>query len=160
MMKNGETQMVKAGDTAPDFELPNADGKKVRLSDFLGKTVALYFYPKDFTPGCTTQACNLRDNFSELKKSGVVVLGVSPDDENSHKKFVQKYFLPFELLSDVGAKVSTMYGVYVEKNFAGKKFFGIKRTTFLIGKNGQVVNVIDNVKTEAHAGQVLQAIGK
>lgn len=152
--------MPADGEMAPDFELPDSTGKKTRLSGFRGKIVALYFYPKDFTPGCTTQACNLRDNFSELKKKGVVVLGVSTDDSNSHKRFGKKYSLPFELLADTDALVSKAYGVYVEKSFAGKKFFGVKRTTFVIGEDGKIVDIIDKVKVEDHTVQILGALKK
>ncbi|MDO8634604.1 MAG: thioredoxin-dependent thiol peroxidase [archaeon] len=152
--------MMEKGDTAPDFELSDSTGKIARLSDFRGKIVAIYFYPKDFTPGCTTQACNLRDNFAELKKNGVVVLGISTDEVDSHKRFGEKYSLPFELLADVGARVSKSYGVFVEKNFAGKKFFGIKRTTFVVGKDGKILGVIGQVKTEDHARQILGVLEK
>ena len=154
------TAMPVVGELAPEFQLVDSSGKKVGLSDFRGKIVAIYFYPKDFTPGCTTQACNLRDNFSELKKNGVVVLGVSTDDSGSHKRFSEKYSLPFELLADKDAKVSKAYGVFVEKDFAGKKFFGVKRTTFVVGKNGKLLGVIDQVKTDDHARQVLSVLEK
>ncbi len=150
--------LLKEGDRAPEFELENSGGKKIRLSDFSGKVVAIYFYPRDFTPGCTLESCNLRDNFSSLEKKGVVVLGISLDSVESHKKFIEKHNLPFELLADVDAVVSKKYGVYVQKNFFGKKFFGIKRTTFLVGKDGRIRKIFEKVDVSAHAGQILESL--
>src|SRR3989338_21343 len=124
--------MLSIGDKAPEFELKDTSGNLIKLSSFKGKYLVLYFYPKDDTPGCTKEACNLRDNLSLLKKNNVEVIGVSLDDMDSHKKFMAKYTLPFTLLCDTGAEVSKKYGVYVQKSMYGKKFWGIARTTFLI----------------------------
>ncbi len=149
--------MLKVGDKAPDFKVKDQDGNDVKLSDFKGKNVALYFYPRDNTPGCTKQACSLRDGFAELNKKDIVVLGVSTDDETSHQKFIAKYDLPFRLLADTEHKVSEKYGVYVEKNMYGKKYMGIKRTTFLVNKDGKIATIMDKVKVAEHAGEVLAA---
>jgi peroxiredoxin Q/BCP len=150
--------MVTAGRKAPDFSLPDQDGKEHRLSDYRGKPVVLYFYPKDDTPGCTKEACSFRDNFTEFKKAGVEVLGVSADDAKSHAKFRQKYNLPFTLLSDTGRKVVEDYGVWVEKLNYGKKYWGVARTTFLIDENGEIVHVFEKVKPEQHAREVLDKL--
>lgn len=150
--------MINEGEKAPDFEMQDSTGKKIRLKDFAGKTVALYFYPKDFTSGCTTEACNLRDNFSELKKKGIVVLGVSADNAESHARFRKTHELPFELLADENNVVSKKYGVYGEKNIFGKIGFGIKRTTFLIGPNGVVKKVFTKVDTANHSKQIMTAL--
>jgi len=139
---------------APDFLLNDGNGNAVRLSDFKGKKVILYFYPKDDTPGCTKEACNLRDNFSKLKN--FVILGISSDGEASHKKFSEKYSLPFTLLADTDKKVSKMYGVYVQKNMYGRKYMGIKRTTFIIDEKGDIEKIIEKVDVSDHAGQILQ----
>jgi len=149
---------LNQGDAAPDFTLPDTDGKKVALKDFKGKYVALYFYPKDDTPGCTKEACNLRDHTDELKKNNIEVIGVSPDDSFSHKKFTEKYTLPFTLLCDTDAKISKKYGVYGEKSMYGKKFMGIFRTTFLIDPQGIIQTVFREVDVEHHHKQILAAI--
>lgn len=149
--------MLKTGDNAPDFSVKNQDGNEVKLSNYNGKKVVLYFYPRDMTPGCTKQACSLRDGFSELKKNNIVVLGVSTDDEASHRKFIGKHELPFTLLADVDHEVSERYGVYVEKNMYGKKYMGIKRTTFLIDEKGNIASVMKKVKVDDHAKEVLEA---
>ena len=128
----------------------------LKLSDFKGKKIALYFYVKDDTPGCAKQSCNLRDNFNILKEKGIVVLGISKNDVGSHKKFKEKFGLNFPILSDIGTKVSKKYGVYGEKNFMGKIFMGVKRTTFLIDENGRIVKVIDKVDVINHAAQILE----
>jgi thioredoxin-dependent peroxiredoxin len=146
---------LKAGDKAPDFSLPNQDGKMVSLSDLKGKKVVLYFYPKDSTPGCTAQACSLRDNYTVLKKKGYVVLGVSNDDEKSHLKFATKYELPFDLLADTDHKLVKAYDVYGEKSLYGRKYMGIFRTTFIIDEKGKIEEVIAEVDTKDHAAQVL-----
>ena len=150
--------MVEQGKPAPDFELTSDSGERVKLSDLRGKPVVLYFYPKDDTPGCTTQACGIRDVYSDFRDRGAVVLGVSPDDEASHVEFKQKYSLPFTLLSDVDHRVAERYGVWVEKNRYGKKSMGIERSTFVIDPDGNVAKVMRRVKLDTHAGDVLAAL--
>ena len=150
--------MIEEGKAAPDFELTSDAGEKVKLSDFRGKPVVLYFYPKDDTPGCTKQACGIRDAYSEFTQRGAVVLGVSPDDENSHVKFRDKYELPFTLLADPEHSVSEQYGVWVEKNNYGKKSMGVERSTFLIDPEGNVSKVMRRVKPDTHADDVLAAL--
>ena len=147
---------LKIGDKAPDFTLMDTFGNKVKLSDFRGKGVVLYFYPKDDTLGCTKEACGFREDFKKFKSNDIEVIGVSLDDEESHKKFVDKFSLPFTLLCDTKADVSKKYGVYVQKNMYGKKFFGIKRTTFLIDKNGKISKVYGTVDTSNHSKEVLK----
>lgn len=144
------------GDTAPNFETTDQNGKTLKLSDFRGKKVVLYFYPKDDTPGCTAQACNLRDNYAELRTAGYEVLGVSVDDEKSHQKFVGKYDLPFSLVADTDKQVVEAYGVWQEKSMYGRKFMGIVRTTFLIDENGIITDIIDKVDTKKHTEQILK----
>ena len=146
---------LKEGDKAPDFESVDQDGNKVKLSDFKGSKVVLYFYPKDDTPGCTAEACNLRDNYQELKNQGYEIMGVSVDDENSHKKFAEKYELPFRLIADKDQKIVNDYGVWKEKNMYGKKFMGTDRTTFIIDEEGKIEKIIGKVKTKEHAAQIL-----
>lgn len=148
-------ELLKVGEKAPDFEVQQTNGKIVKLSDFKGKKIVLYFYPHNFTPGCTKQACSLRDNFKEIKKKGAVILGVSLNKVDSHKKFTKKHNLPFPLLYDKDAKISTAYGVYVQKSFLGKKFMGIKRTTFIIDENGKISNIIEEINTGNRGEQVL-----
>ena len=145
---------------ALDFVLPDQDGIPVRLSDFLGNWVLLYFYPKDDTPGCSTEACTLRDAYEDYASSGVIILGVSTDSTASHKKFKGKYKLPFSLLSDANKEVVNQYGVWGEKNFMGKTYMGIKRTSFLINKQGIVVKVYEKVSPKDHAKEVLADILK
>ena len=152
--------MLEVGDKAPDFTGKDQEGNKVKLSDHKGKKVALYFYPKDDTPGCTKQACSLRDGFKELKKNNIVVLGVSADDEESHQKFIEKYDLPFTLLADTDKKIINKYGVYGEKNMYGKKYMGIKRTTFLVNEEGKITKIFKRVKTGEHADEILKAFDK
>lgn len=147
------------GDKAPDFTLPADDGTEVSLSDFEGKRVVLYFYPKDATPGCTQQACDFRDALPTLKKKGVVVLGVSKDSIASHQKFKAKQSLNFPLLSDADTKVMQAYGAWGEKNMYGKKILGCIRTTVLIGKDGKIERIWPKVKVAGHADEVLAAIG-
>ena len=149
--------MLKEGDKAPDFKLPSQDGRIVKLSDLRRKKVALYFYVRDFTPGCTNQACSMRDGSDKLKSNGIVVLGVSTDSVESHKKFADKYELPFTVLSDVGAKVAKAYKVYGLKTFMGRKFMGVKRTTFLIDEKGRIVKIMPKVDVKHHADEVLRA---
>ena len=149
--------MVKEGEAAPDFEARDAEGNTVKLSDLRGRKVALYFYPKDDTPGCTKEACSLRDGHAELTRRGIKVIGVSTDDEKSHRKFAEKYSLPFTLLADTDHKVSDAYGVYGEKQFMGRKYMGVARKTFLIDEEGRLRKVFDQVKVDEHADEVLKA---
>ena len=151
--------MVEEGKPAPDFELTSDSGETVKLSDFHGKPVVLYFYPKDDTPGCTRQACDIRDGWAAFQRAGAVVLGVSPDKEASHAKFKAKYDLPFTLLADPDHSVSEAYGVWGEKSFAGRKYMGVERSTFVIGSDGDVVKVMRKVDPKAHAADVLEILG-
>jgi thioredoxin-dependent peroxiredoxin len=150
--------MVEEGKPAPDFELASDAGERVALSSFRGKPVVLYFYPKDDTPGCTTQACGIRDVYADFRDRGAVVLGVSPDDQTSHVKFKQKYSLPFTLLADPGHEVAEKYGVWKERNMYGKKSMGIERSTFVIDADGHVAKVMRRVKPDTHAADVLAAL--
>jgi thioredoxin-dependent peroxiredoxin len=143
---------------APAFTAKNQNDQVVSLADFAGKTVILYFYPKDDTPGCTTQACGLRDTFAEIQATGAVLLGVSPDSPASHRKFIDKYSLPFDLLADEDHAIAEAYGVWVEKSMYGKKYFGVERSTFIIGPDGQLQHIFAKVKPAAHSDQVLQAL--
>ncbi len=148
---------LQAGDKAPDFKTTDQDGNKVSLKDYKGQKIALFFYPEDDTPVCTAEACNLRDNISVLKAKGITVLGVSPNDEKQHKKFEQKFQLPFTLLVDVDKTIANKYGVWGEKNMYGNIFMGIKRTTFLINEKGVIGNVIRRVLSKKHTDQILKA---
>jgi thioredoxin-dependent peroxiredoxin len=150
--------MVEEGKPAPDFELTSDKGERVKLSDFRGKPVVLYFYPKDDTPGCTKQACGIRDEYGEFQKRDAVVLGVSPDTEESHVKFRDKYQLPFTLLADPEHEVADAYGVWGEKKFAGKTYMGINRSTFVIDAEGKVMKAMRGVKPDTHAEKVLAAL--
>ena len=150
--------MVEEGKPAPDFELNSDDGETVHLSDFRGKPVVLYFYPKDDTPGCTTQACGIRDSYDAFADRGAVVLGVSPDSETSHVKFKEKYGLPFTLLADPEHKVADEYGTWVEKKNYGKTYMGIERSTFVIDGEGRVAKVMRRVKPDTHTDEVLAAL--
>jgi thioredoxin-dependent peroxiredoxin len=150
--------MIEEGKPAPDFALTSDTGETVRLSDFRGKPVVLYFYPKDDTPGCTAQACGMRDDYGSFAERGAVVLGVSPDDEASHVKFKQKYSLPFTLLADPDHQVADQYGVWGERSSYGKTYMGIERSTFLIGPEGNVAKVMRRVKPDTHAQDVLAAL--
>jgi peroxiredoxin Q/BCP len=147
--------VVEEGKPAPDFELASDTGDKVRLSALQGKPVVLYFYPKDDTPGCTRQACDIRDAWGEFERAGAVVVGVSPDDEASHAKFKAKYGLPFPLLADEGHKVSEAYGVWKQKSYAGRKYMGVERSTFVIAADGTVAKVMHEVDPKTHANDVL-----
>ena len=151
--------MIEEGQPAPDFELPSDAGETVRLSELRGKPVVLYFYPKDDTPGCTTQACGIRDAYGEFERAGAVVLGVSPDDEASHVKFKEKYGLPFTLLADADHEVAEQYGVWGEKTYAGRTYMGVFRSTFVIAADGSVARIMHNVKPDSHADDVLAALG-
>jgi thioredoxin-dependent peroxiredoxin len=150
--------MVEEGKPAPDFELTSDNGERVKLSSLRGKPVVLYFYPKDDTPGCTTQACGIRDAYSDFRHRGAVVLGVSPDDEASHVRFKEKYSLPFTLLADPEHAVAEEYGVWKERNLYGKKSMGIERSTFVIDADGNVSKVMRRVKPDTHAADVLAAL--
>ncbi|WP_020603575.1 thioredoxin-dependent thiol peroxidase [Spirosoma spitsbergense] len=143
------------GDTAPDFTSADQQGNPIRLSDYRGKKVVLYFYPKDDTPGCTAQACSLRDNYANLRAAGYEVLGVSVDDAKAHQKFKTKYDLPFTLVADTDKQVVEAYDVWKEKSMYGRKFMGIVRTTFLIDERGIITDIIEKVDTKEHAKQIL-----
>jgi peroxiredoxin Q/BCP len=150
--------MVEEGSPAPDFELQSDTGETVRLSSLRGKPVVLYFYPKDHTSGCTTQACDIRDAWGDFERAGAVVLGVSPDDVASHESFRADYELPFTLLADPDHAVAEAYGVWAEKSRYGRTYMGIVRSTFVIDPDGTVVKVMRNVKPETHADKVLQVL--
>lgn len=151
---------LKEGQQAPAFTGTDQDGNTITLDQFRGKTVVLYFYPKDDTPGCTAEACDFRDNYQGLKAKDIVVLGVSVDDEKSHQKFVTKHSLPFTLLADTDKKIVTDYGVWGEKNMYGKKYMGTNRTTFIIGGNGSIAHIIKKVDTKNSTAQVLALLEK
>jgi thioredoxin-dependent peroxiredoxin len=151
--------MVEEGKPAPDFELTSDAGDTVRLADLRGKQVVLYFYPRDDTPGCTKQACAIRDAWDAFAETGAEVFGVSPDGEESHAKFKQKHGLPFTLLADPGHELTERYGFWVQKTFAGKKYMGVERSTVVIGPDGLVEKVFRRVKPADHAAQVLVALG-
>ena len=150
--------MPAVDDVAPDFQLPTQDGSPLRLSDLRGKKVVLYFYPKDDTPGCTTQACGLRDAWSRFEQKGAVVLGISPDAPRDHVKFREKYDLPFTLLADTGHQVAELYGVWKEKTLYGRTYFGNERTTFVVGEDGRIAHVFPKVKPDEHTEQVLAVL--
>jgi len=153
----GRQQMVKEGTTAPAFKTKDDNGEDVSLKDFKGQKVVLYFYPKDDTPGCTKEACSFRDAYSKFKKQGIKLLGVSPDSEASHQKFITKYKLPFTLLADRDHAIAEAYGVWGEKKFMGRTYMGVLRTTFLIDEKGKIKKVFEKVKPEDHATEVLEA---
>ncbi|MEP2774110.1 MAG: thioredoxin-dependent thiol peroxidase [Fulvivirga sp.] len=147
---------LSVGDKAPNFKVKDQDGNEIKLSDYEGKKVVLYFYPRDNTPGCTAEACNLRDNYEALQKAGYEILGVSTDDEKSHKKFIEKQSLPFKLLADTEKDIHEKYGTWVEKNMYGRKYMGTARKTFLIDEEGKIEEVIGKVKTKEHTAQILK----
>lgn len=151
--------LLKEGALAPMFKGKDQDGNMVSLDDFKGKKVVLYFYPKDNTPGCTTEACNLRDNYNDLLKRGFAIVGVSPDNEQSHAKFRDKYDLPFSLIADPDAVILNAYGVWGEKNMYGKKYMGVLRTTYIIDESGKILKVIGKVNTGDHTRQILEELG-
>jgi peroxiredoxin Q/BCP len=152
--------MLKEGVKAPEFTAKDQNGNKVKLSDLKGRKVVLYFYPKDDTPGCTKQACSLRDSYDVFTEKGIKVLGVSIDDEKSHQKFISKYELPFDLLADTDKKIVEKYGVWGEKSMYGKKYMGTLRKSFLIGEDGKIVKIFDKVNVSEHANEVLKAFGE
>jgi len=147
---------LAVGNPAPSFEAKDQNGNIIKLSDFKGRKVILYFYPKDATPGCTAQACNLRDNYEALQKAGFIVLGVSSDSEKSHLKFIEKQNLPFPLIADEDLKVHEAYGTWVEKSMYGRKYMGTARTTFVIDENGILTEIIEKVDTKNHTNQILK----
>jgi peroxiredoxin Q/BCP len=149
---------IEAGIPAPEFTLPDENEEKRSLKDFRGKPLILYFYPKDDTPGCTTEACNFRDDYSAYQDAGVTILGVSPDSPKSHTKFKKKYGLPFPLLADEDHAVADLYGVWGPKKFRGRSYEGILRTTFLIDAKGQIQKVFENVKPADHSAEILKTI--
>ena len=150
--------MPEVGQPAPEFALEDGQGNTVRLSDFRGRKVVLYFYPKDMTPGCTQEACDFRDRYAALQQAGVALLGVSPDGAASHTRFTAKHALPFPLLSDPGAAVATAYGVWKQKSLYGRTFMGIERTTFVIDEQGRIARVWPRVKVAGHGDEVLAAV--
>jgi peroxiredoxin Q/BCP len=150
--------VVREGEPAPDFTLTSDAGVRISLSDFRGKPVVLYFYPKDDTTGCTTQACGIRDTYADFERAGAVVLGISPDDVAAHVKFREKYGLPFTLLADPEHEVAERYGVWGEKKYMGRTYLGVNRTTFLIAPDGTVAKVLHGVKPATHADDVLAAL--
>jgi peroxiredoxin Q/BCP len=149
---------LEVGDQSPNFTLISSEGKEVSLTDFLGKKVVLYFYPKDMTPGCTMEACSFRDNYSEIKKRGAEIIGISADSTSLHQRFIEKYQLPFILLSDTDKEVIKQYGVWQKKSLYGKLFSGIVRSTFIIDEKGKIKSIFINVKVKNHTEEVLQNI--
>jgi|SRR5690606_2629748 peroxiredoxin Q/BCP len=147
---------LRKGDKAPDFEGKDQDGNIVRLSDYSGKKVVVYFYPKDNTPGCTAQACNLRDNYPQLQQAGYEIIGISTDSEVSHQKFKEKQQLPFTLIADEDKSIHEKYDVWKEKSMYGRKYMGTMRTTFLIDENGNIEEIITKVKTKDHTNQIIK----
>ncbi len=155
ILTKNQMSKLKKGLKAPDFEGFDQAGNKIKLSDFKGQKVIIYFYPKDDTPGCTAQACNLRDNYDELKKQGYVVLGISRDTMRKHQQFINKYELPFSLIADTDLALNKLYDVWGEKMMFGRKYMGTNRTTFIIDEKGMIEKVIDEVDTENHSQQIL-----
>jgi peroxiredoxin Q/BCP len=158
ILKDKGLTHLKEGDKAPDFSGKDQAGKVVELKDFKGKKLVLYFYPKDDTPGCTAESCNLRDNYSDLKKLGIEIIGISADDEKSHSKFAQKYGLPFRLIADTGRSIIDAYGVWGEKTVFGKTYDGILRTTFVINEAGFIEKVFSKVDTAKHSEQIFASL--
>ena len=152
--------MITVGEKAPQFKLKDANGREVKLADFRGKKVVLYFYPRDLTPGCTIEACAFRDDLSEFDKRNAVVLGVSTDDQSSHERFREKHNLQFPLLSDPDHQTAERYGVWQEKNMYGRKVWGIRRSTFIIDEEGRISRVFDKVKPDRHSREVLDALDR
>src|SRR5215471_9203807 len=156
VVRSGDGTMLNVNDKAPDITLEDQDGKEVSLKDFKGKTVILYFYPRADTPGCTKEACSFRDDYKKIQKTGVVLLGASPDTPAAQKKFQEKFHLPFSLLADKDKKLCNAFGVIQEKNMYGKKVMGVVRTTFVIGPDGKIKHVFHKVKPESHSEEVLE----
>tara|TARA_Y100000816_G_scaffold286351_1_gene267358 strand:+ start:570 stop:1022 length:453 start_codon:yes stop_codon:yes gene_type:complete len=146
---------LKVGDKAPEFSSFNQNGENISLKDFRGKNIILYFYPRDNTPGCTTQACNLRDNYKQIQDSGYIVLGVSSDSVKSHDKFIKKHDLPFDLIADEDKSIHKLYGTWIEKKMYGKVYMGTARWTFIIDDNGVIKEIIEKVKTKEHTQQII-----
>ena len=151
---------LKEKTKAPDFSLFDETGRKRKLSEFQGKPIVLYFYPKDDTPGCTTEACNFRDDYSAYNEAGVEIIGISPDSQKSHQKFKQKYNIPFSLLADTEHVVCELFGVWALKKMMGREYYGVNRTTFIIDKDGNIVKVFEGVKPADHSKEVLEEIDK
>ena len=151
---------LKQGDDAPSFIAVDENGKELKLEDYQGKKLILFFYPRDNTPGCTLEACNLRDNYELLKKRGYEVVGVSADSQKKHQNFINKYTLPFRLIADIDRDVIEKFGVWGPKKFMGREFDGIRRTTFIIDENGKIEGVLEKVKTKAHTEQILELMGE
>lgn len=149
---------LKVGDHAPDFQGITQSGKRVSLKEFRGKKLVLYFYPKDNTPGCTAEACSLRDNYQDIRQKGIEILGVSPDSGASHEKFIEKYVLPFDLIPDIEKKIIRDYGAWGMKKLYGKEYEGLIRTTFLIGEAGKIEHIFTKVDTKNHAQQILAVL--
>jgi peroxiredoxin Q/BCP len=147
---------MEVNDKAPEFTLPDQNGETISLKDFRGKYVVLYFYPRADTPGCTIEACEFRDSYAKIKKTGAILLGISPDEPKAQKKFEEKFSLPFTLLGDADKKIANAYGVMQEKNMYGKKVMGVARTTFVIGPDGKIKHIFKKVKPEGHADEVLE----
>ena len=147
---------ISAGIKAPDFALPDESGEVRQLSGYQGKPVVLYFYPKDDTPGCTAEACNLRDNYKQLQKAGYEILGISSDDEKSHQKFIKKFDLPFPLIADTDRSIHEKFGTWVEKNNYGRTYMGTARTTFIVNETGIIEEIINKVDTKDHTSQILK----
>lgn len=152
--------MLKIGDKAPILSIADQNGNSINTADWLGKKIIVYFYPRDLTPTCTEESCNLRDNYSDLKQLGFEVYGVSTDDEKSHRKFIEKHQLPFVLLADTNKEMSMAYGVWGPKKFMGKEFDGIHRTTFLIDEKGSISHIFDKVKSKDHSAQIIAELNK
>ena len=146
---------LKVGDKAPNFKSVNQKGEDIELKNYLGKKVILYFYPRDNTPGCTAQACNLRDNYKQLQENGYIVLGVSSDSVKSHDKFIKKHDLPFDLIADEDKSIHKLYGTWIEKKMYGKVYMGTARRTFIIDENGMIKEIIEKVKTKEHTQQII-----
>ena len=155
MIQKSIDMKLEIGQKAPEFEVNNQDGEVVKLTDQKGKKVVLYFYPKDQTPGCTAESCNLRDNYARFQKEGYEIFGISKDSEKSHRNFIAKQDLPFDLLSDTDLKVHEAYGTWVEKKMYGRTYMGTARTTFVIDENGVITDIIEKVKTKDHSAQIL-----
>lgn len=147
---------LKVGDQAPEFTSKDEKGNEIKLSDYRGKRVVIYFYPKDNTPGCTVQACNIRDNYTDIQNEGIVILGVSADDEKKHQKFIDKFDLPFPLLADIDRELLDLYGVWGEKKFMGKIYDGIHRTTFVLDETHAIIGIIEKPKTKDHTREILE----